>query len=426
MRSARVTFICTLLAACASAQEYKDVARIFTENCEGCHSPSAAMSGFNLATYEALMKGGKHGLVVVPGKPQESRLFQMISGVVKPAMPMGGQTLAAGDIEAIRNWIQSGAKNDGTAAVAGPSAAAPGLKPTGPVKQQIYSLAMMPGGNSFALGGYREVRFHPESEPLKGAADAVRSVAISPDGKLLAAAGGLPAKAGEVQIWSLQDHKLVRTIKGHSDCIYAVVFSPDGKQIATSSYDKLIKIWDVATGNEARTLKDHIDAVYALAWTPDGGRIISGAADRTVKIWEVQTGTRLYTLGEPADGINTVAIDPTGKLVAAAGIDKSIRIWSLGAKEGKLLEAQIAHEDAILRLAWSPDGKVLASAAADRTIKLFSVPELKELRTMPSQPDWIYGLAFSPDGHKLIAARLDGSVAEYPVNESHLQTATKR
>src|SRR6267143_1616850 len=97
---------------------------------------------------------------------------------------------------------------------------------------------------------------------LSGHTEEVRAVAFSSDGKYLAAAGGLPARGGEVKIWDVEKRAAIVTIKGHADCIYAVAFSPDGKLIATSSYDKLIKIWDTSTGKELRTLKDHIDAVY--------------------------------------------------------------------------------------------------------------------------------------------------------------------
>ncbi|HUK34590.1 MAG TPA: hypothetical protein VLV86_11795, partial [Vicinamibacterales bacterium] len=127
---------------------------------------------------------------------------------------------------------------------------------------QTYDLAWSPNGKLIALAGFKEVRLGDES--LKGAADAVRAVVFSKDGTLLAAAGGLPGRAGEVQIWGVADRKLIRTIKGHSDCIYGVAFSPDGKTIATSSYDKFIKLWDLSDGKEIRTFKDHIDAVYAV------------------------------------------------------------------------------------------------------------------------------------------------------------------
>jgi WD40 repeat protein len=277
---------------------------------------------------------------------------------------------------------------------------------------QTYDLAWSPDGKTIAVAGFKEVRLldpaNAKLDSLKGAADAIRAVAFSKDGALLAAAGGLPGRSGEVQIWSAGDRKLLHTIKGHADCIYGVAFSPDGKTLATSSYDKLIKLWDLASEKELRTLKDHIDAVYALAFTPDGKRLVSGAADRTVKIWNVETGERLYTLSEPQDGINTIALDPTGKYVAAAGFDKTIRIWSLGEKSGKLENSLIAHEDAILKLAWSPDGKRLASSSADKSVTVYSVPDLVQIVSYPV-PDWVYALQFSPDSMQLAIAPFSGS-----------------
>ena len=108
--------------------------------------------------------------------------------------------------------------------------------------------------------------------------------------------------------------------------------------------------------------------------------------------------------------------DPTGKLVAAAGLDKSIRIWALEAKSGRLLQSQIAHEDAILKLAWSPDGSTLVSASADKTLKVFKVPDLTEIKTIARQSDWVYGLEFAPDGKTFAAGRYDGSLSIYEMN----------
>src|SRR5579862_3565651 len=120
---------------------------------------------------------------------------------------------------------------------------------------QIYSLAW---GPVIAVGGYKETRLR-DGATLKGNAEAVRALAFSRDGKLLATAGGLPARKGEVLVWDLATQKVKVTISGHSDCIYAVAFSPDGATLATAGYDKLIKLWDAPSGKELRTLRDHID-----------------------------------------------------------------------------------------------------------------------------------------------------------------------
>ncbi len=95
---------------------------------------------------------------------------------------------------------------------------------------QIYSLAWAPDGATIALGGYKETRLvnsHTKKTvaTLAESSEAVRAVAFSRDGKLLAAAGGLPARKGEVKIWDVGTHAAVTTISGHSDCVYAVSFS---------------------------------------------------------------------------------------------------------------------------------------------------------------------------------------------------------
>ncbi len=417
MRRALLIFAIAAAGRAADAPSFtKDIAPIFDANCAGCHGNGAKMGKLELDSFEGLMKGGSHGVAIIPGKSAHSRLYLMISNQATPAMPLSGKPLAAGEIETIKNWIDAGAKPPAAGEVStAKKPAIPDIAPRKPVHAQIGALAYSPDGKLLALGTFKEVRLADANGAtlvtLPGEAEEVRSVAFSPDGTRLAAAGGLPAQRGEVMIWDVAARKLVATVNGHKDCIYAVAFSPDGKTIATSSYDKLIKLWDAATGAEIRTLKDHIDAVYDLAFTPDGQRLISASADRAVKIWDLQTGDRLYTLSEPIDALNTVAIDPTGKFVAAGGLDKTIRVWSLGPKSGKLVNTLIAHEDAILRLAYSPDGRLLVSTAADKTLKVFLAGDLTEIKTYPKQPDWILSLRFAPDGKRFACGRYDGSLA---------------
>ncbi len=406
-------------AAALHAQEFsKDIAPIFAENCIGCHASNVKMGSLDLDTMEGIRTGGNNGTILVPGNSAESRLYLMVAGKAKPFMPLSGKSLATGEIEIIRKWIDAGAKAGEPVRVSSLNKT-PEIAPKVPVNPQIGALAYRPDGKVIALGTYKEVRLADPAGKivgtLTGHAEQVRAVAFSRDGKLLAAAGGLPARKGEVKIWDVDQGTAVRTITGHTDCIYAVAYSLDGKTLATASYDKLIKLWDVATGKEVRTLKDHIDAIYDLAFTPDGKRLLSAAADRTVKVWDAATGERLYTLGEPLDALNTLAIHPSGKFAAAGGLDKTIRVWSLGDKSGKLVNSLIAHEDAILRLAYSPDGKLLISTAADKTIKIFKADDLTEVAVIPAQPDWVMALQFSPDGQSFAAGRFDGSLKIYPV-----------
>src|SRR5438552_13012498 len=97
--------------ACAQAKEFsKDIAPIFAANCIGCHAANVKMGSLDLDTMEGIKTGGNHGTILVPGNSAESRLYLMVAGKASPAMPLSGKSLAAGEIETIRKWIDAGAQ----------------------------------------------------------------------------------------------------------------------------------------------------------------------------------------------------------------------------------------------------------------------------------------------------------------------------
>lgn len=371
-----------------------------------------------MESYAALMKGGAHGAVIVPGKADQSRMILMLEGKVQPRMPFGGDPLPAADIATLKAWVGSGAPGPapGEAAKSLAPLSIPDIKPQVAVVSPVVSVKFSPDGKLLAVGGYQEVRLiDPASgklvATLSGHADYVRSLAFSPDGTMLAAAGGPPQRGGEIKIWDVRSHQLLKTLLGHKDCIYSVAWSPDGKLLASGSYDKMVKLWDVATGQEVKNLQDHIDAVFAVAFSPDGKHLASGSQDRSVKIWDIASGQRLYTLGDATDGLTSIAYSPSGKQIAAAGYDKTIYVWQVGDNDGKLLRSLIADEDSILALAWTPDGKVLVTSSSDGSIRFRDAATLDPIGVTAHQPDWVEALSISSDGTRLAAGRFNGTLS---------------
>ena len=395
------------------------IAPILQKNCLACHSSSAKMGGLVMENYQALMKGGAHGPEILAGKSAESRLVQMLEGKIQPRMPFGGEPLPDADIAAIKAWIDAGAHGPaaGEATSLAP-AAIPDLKPQVPVISPVLSLRFSPDNRVLAVGGYREIRLVDAASgnllaTLSGHADYVRSLAISPDGKMLAAGGGPCQRSGEIRIWDLQSRQLLKTIQGHKDCVYSVAWSPDGKLIASGSYDKSVKLWEASSGKELRTLQDHIDAVFAVAFSPDGKHLASASQDRSVKIWDVASGRRLYTLSDALDGLTSLAYSPSGRQIAAAGYDKTIYIWDLGDEDGHLVQSLIADEDSILDLLWSPDGKTIITSSSDGSIRLRDAATLNPTGVIDHQPDWVETIGLSPDGKRLAAGRYNGTLSLY-------------
>jgi len=90
----------------------KAVMPIFHARCIECHGPESQKSGLRLDTREAVLNGADLGPVIVAGKPDESRLVQLISLPVDHAdlMPPKGDPLTEEEIATIRRWVKEGAK----------------------------------------------------------------------------------------------------------------------------------------------------------------------------------------------------------------------------------------------------------------------------------------------------------------------------
>src|SRR4051812_45410457 len=85
-----------------------DIRPIFETSCWKCHGGTVQLSKLDLRTRDAVLRGGQRGAGIVPGNADESRLYRVIAGLEKPAMPLDGK-LTAAQIAIIRDWIKQGA-----------------------------------------------------------------------------------------------------------------------------------------------------------------------------------------------------------------------------------------------------------------------------------------------------------------------------
>jgi hypothetical protein len=106
--------------ACAAQPQVsfsEDILPLLKWRCASCHQPGGAgyeASGFDLTSYQGVMKGTKFGPMVVPGDPEMSNLMRLLDWRVAPAirMPHGKKQLSSCDRASIRTWIFQGAKDN--------------------------------------------------------------------------------------------------------------------------------------------------------------------------------------------------------------------------------------------------------------------------------------------------------------------------
>jgi RNA polymerase sigma factor (sigma-70 family) len=127
--------------------------------------------------------------------------------------------------------------------------------------------------------------------------EAWRSVAISPDGRVMACilSGGILGMGGSRGRLALLDARSGALLRRFSDSDRSsfdfehISFSPDARLLASTD-GNVIHIWEVATGKEIRTFRGHLAPVIHVAFDRDSRRLISASRDSTALIWDVFSG----------------------------------------------------------------------------------------------------------------------------------------
>jgi len=131
--------------------------------------------------------------------------------------------------------------------------------------------------------------------PLAGHEDVVNFADFSPDGKRIVSVGG--TNDGTVRIWDAKSHKLLKTIQiVKGDEVNMANFSPDGKRLVVAADPGIVQVWDIEQEKVIFSLNGHQTDVTSAKYSPDGRLIVTGSEDHTLRLWDAMTGKALAVL----------------------------------------------------------------------------------------------------------------------------------
>jgi len=84
----------------------EDIAPLLKQHCSKCHNPQARKADLDVSSAQGLFSGGESGQLVVPGKPDESLLWDMLHDALMP--PEDEPPLKKEQLETVRRWIEAG------------------------------------------------------------------------------------------------------------------------------------------------------------------------------------------------------------------------------------------------------------------------------------------------------------------------------
>lgn len=236
----------------------------------------------------------------------------------------------------------------------------------------VYAVAFSPDGKQIVGGGYdseKNVYFArmwdsetgKELHRLPFGNGGIRSIAYSSDGTTIAIGGdrygGDPLAVKLFDSSTGKERSKIPFPDGSS--VKSVAISPDGKTLAASGGSST-RLFDIATGKESLKI-DH--KTIGLRFSPDGA-VLAGAVAATIYRWDTSTGKSLIPGGGESP-IGQIEVVTDNKQIITRGQDGDAHLWDTRTG-GHQRRVNVSWQRG---LALSPDGRVLVWPVADETIK---------------------------------------------------------
>jgi RNA polymerase sigma factor (sigma-70 family) len=147
-----------------------------------------------------------------------------------------------------------------------------------------------------------------------------------------------PKEGNYVVEWDVTTGKEVRKFAGLKEHVRSLAYSPNGKLVAGASKDGKISIWDTESGKERLHFLAHPNhggaaflATPHLAFAPDSKTLASASTDQTIRLWDVTTAREIGQFEAPDSPFSSIVFSKDGKLLISGSTDTGVLVWKVDA-----------------------------------------------------------------------------------------------
>ena len=216
-----------------------------------------------------------------------------------------------------------------------------------PFQIALMALALLACGRACAAD---PVIFRRPANDKNENSGVIRELHLLRTGKLVAGAFGtfsgmlVEPRPGQAVLWDVATGQRRAALPGHADGVKSVAFSPNGKLLATAGYLDEIKLWRTETATEIGTATA---VMSPIAFSPDGKSLVVGldafgvqpAGKNDAELYDVATRNLVRRL-KGDSGISAVTFSPTERLLATSSSDGTVRLWDVATGRSKTLVDQ--------------------------------------------------------------------------------------
>jgi WD40 repeat protein len=193
-----------------------------------------------------------------------------------------------------------------------------------------------------------------------------------------------------------------REWQAHARWLFDLAFSPDGQLLATAGGDRRLQLWDASSMERLANVEAGENDLHGVVWTSDR-LLVTAGDDRTIRAWRVeQRGvvSGLELVSEFAEAhtaaITRITTSPDRKMILTASRDNTIGLWNISGDRIEHMGYLKGHTDDVMAIAVHPTlSQALPqaiSAGYDGTLMVWDLQQQAVLRRMPVGKQRLYCL----------------------------------
>jgi WD40 repeat protein len=196
--------------------------------------------------------------------------------------------------------------------------------------QTIYTIAFSPDGRILAAAGFAEKIWILDGKhgtlihELAAPGNDIRAIAFSSDGQRMAAAG----RSGLLRIWNTNGWQPVVDEQVSPKRIYALAYSPDGRVLAAAGQQRIVQLLDPTSGKSAAYLPERSGEVLSLCFCgPD--TLVSAGSGNVIHVWDVVTRQERCQLTGHTGSVTTLVFNAAAATLISGSYDTTVRLWDV-------------------------------------------------------------------------------------------------
>ncbi|KAL2045189.1 hypothetical protein N7G274_002271 [Stereocaulon virgatum] len=211
-----------------------------------------------------------------------------------------------------------------------------------------------------------------------------------------------------VQIFSVRNRKLVKTISRFDDIAHGAEIRRDGRVMVVGDESGAIQVFDISSRAILKTWKEHKQPVWTTKFSPtEPTTLMSTSDDRTVRLWDLPSQESTVTFAGHQDYIRNGAFLPgqASGLLVSGSYDQTVRLWDPRTATNAVMTFK--HSAPVEDVLPMPSGTTVL-AAADNQISVLDLVAARPLQLLKNHQKTVTSLCLASNNTRVVSGGLDG------------------